>query len=430
MATSTLPRGDARPQPPAPRRLAWLDALRGVAALIVVFEHSIDPLYPEMFSISKPWFDAGKCGVLVFFLVSGYVVPASLERRGDVRAFWTGRLFRLYPLWLVAIAGAILLAVTGLDPMGRDMTDRPDVTVLAHLTMLQDMLRVPNALNVLWTLSFEMVFYLLVTAMFVAGVHRRSAETAFAFAAGALALGAVLPAAWISRTLGVSWTVYGVSALMAAGMVLLLRERTRRYGAAVLGVLALTLLAVNSRVGVWEAFLILATMFSGTALYRLERGTLPKWRGVPLVAAVPVLSVAAAIWLSAGWSLTDSDRGVFLWTWSSAVVVAWAVFLAGMALRGREIPRVLTWLGMISYSVYLLHPLVMETFDGLIADPAALPLSLRLAFGVLALLVLLTASAAAYRWIEAPMQNLGRRLSRRPAPPAPHPIPPAPRPAP
>ncbi|HEY9524978.1 MAG TPA: acyltransferase family protein, partial [Thermopolyspora sp.] len=65
-------------------RLAWLDALRGVGALAVVAEHMLPWLVP---SWRPHWFNLGMYGVLVFFLVSGYIIPASLERRGDVRTF-------------------------------------------------------------------------------------------------------------------------------------------------------------------------------------------------------------------------------------------------------------------------------------------------------------------------------------------------------
>lgn len=54
----------------------------------------------------REWFDPGIFGVVAFFLVSGYIVPASLERRGDVQAFWIGRLFRLYPLCAVVFVAA------------------------------------------------------------------------------------------------------------------------------------------------------------------------------------------------------------------------------------------------------------------------------------------------------------------------------------
>ena len=46
--------------------------------------------------------DLGKYGVLLFFLVSGYVIPMSLERHGSLRRFWIGRLFRIYPAYLAA----------------------------------------------------------------------------------------------------------------------------------------------------------------------------------------------------------------------------------------------------------------------------------------------------------------------------------------
>src|ERR1041384_7714883 len=101
--------------PQTRRRVAWLDALRGFAALVVVFEHALEPLLPEARPAVKAVFEPGWYGVLVFFLVSGYIVPASLERRGSVRAFWISRLFRLYPLFGVGVAGMALLVAAGWD---------------------------------------------------------------------------------------------------------------------------------------------------------------------------------------------------------------------------------------------------------------------------------------------------------------------------
>jgi peptidoglycan/LPS O-acetylase OafA/YrhL len=88
-------------------RLAWLDALRGIGALAVVGEHLTTWAMPWLRPTS---FNLGTYGVLVFFLVSGYIIPASLERRGDVRAFWIGRIFRLYPLYLAVIGLVLALA--------------------------------------------------------------------------------------------------------------------------------------------------------------------------------------------------------------------------------------------------------------------------------------------------------------------------------
>ena len=86
------------------RRLAWLDALRGFAALCVVFDHMSTLVLQHVRSDVYVWFNGGQYGVFVFFLVSGYIIPASLERKGSVRGFWVSRAFRLYPLYIVGIA--------------------------------------------------------------------------------------------------------------------------------------------------------------------------------------------------------------------------------------------------------------------------------------------------------------------------------------
>jgi len=83
----------------------------------VVFDHlTYSVLQPVRHSVYH-WFDPGQYGVFVFFLVSGYIVPASLERQGSVRGFWVSRVFRLYPLNLllmVAVFVLVLLVCCGL----------------------------------------------------------------------------------------------------------------------------------------------------------------------------------------------------------------------------------------------------------------------------------------------------------------------------
>ena len=64
-------------------RLAWLDVLRGLAALCVVFNHFGFFVPPWMQAAVYQWINPGDYGVFVFFIISGYIVPASLERRGS-----------------------------------------------------------------------------------------------------------------------------------------------------------------------------------------------------------------------------------------------------------------------------------------------------------------------------------------------------------
>src|ERR1700678_4625818 len=98
-------------------RLAWLDALRGFAALCVVFDHGSALLLLPVRTFLYQWLNLGQYGVFVFFLVSGYIVPASLERKGCVRSFWISRAFRLYPMYLVAIALSALAYYTRLGTL-------------------------------------------------------------------------------------------------------------------------------------------------------------------------------------------------------------------------------------------------------------------------------------------------------------------------
>ena len=119
---NSLPSSSAPAVTPG-RRLAWLDALRGVAALFVVFDHLGYYVLQHAREVVYQWFDPGQYGVFVFFMVSGYIVPASLERKGSIRGFWVGRVFRLYPLYVSGLIGAVVLWRLGLGGIGRTNYD-------------------------------------------------------------------------------------------------------------------------------------------------------------------------------------------------------------------------------------------------------------------------------------------------------------------
>jgi peptidoglycan/LPS O-acetylase OafA/YrhL len=285
---------------------------------------------------------------MVFFLCSGFIVPASLERGGPgasraatLACFWRSRVFRLYPLYWVSLAGAAILVVVGVHapaPMtGRDW--------LANLTMLQAFAGSPHALDLYWTLAFEMAFYLALSALFLLGRHRSSVTLSLAASAGC------------------------VVAALAAG----------------------PLLGRPAPLGLF----CLATMFTGTVFFRWHAGTVALRT---LVGCVVAALAAGTTMLGAA---AQQPGGQDVLPMLTAWVGAYAIVGTAVALRSRRVPAWLRRLGTISYSVYLMQALV------LLAVPAT-PFPVLTA--VVWVAVIVAVSEGTYRLVEQPAVRLGRRL--------------------
>jgi peptidoglycan/LPS O-acetylase OafA/YrhL len=396
-------------------RLAWLDVLRGLAALAVVFDHAGQHVLQHVRDEIYRWVDTGQYGVFVFFLISGYIVPASLERRGSVRTFWVSRLFRLYPLYLLAVGIAVALYLVHFGSLRGEGSD-PETSVLSQLLMMSNVLGGRNLPNVVWSLSYEMAFYLLLTALFIARIHQRSSRYALAFAAAAVVIGGLLPQAFLTTNVATPRLVALVAdaaVLFGLALAVALRGTSRLLSAVLAAVVAITLLAFNgSWIAPWEALSILALMFTGTMLYRAEQGQYPWRKAIAVGVTVLGLAIASGLWHSHDWGL--SAHAELLWErrWFFSLVLAGLTFAVGFVLRDLRWPWALTWLGLISYSVYLLHPLAVEVYYHFRWTRLHHPFweQVLLAAGLLAVVIAL--SSATYLIVERPAQNLGRRAGR------------------
>jgi peptidoglycan/LPS O-acetylase OafA/YrhL len=172
-------------------RIVFADALRGVAALSVVVAHYGFAFWTNGSTISQianipavpdgvmphatAWmlgfhsnFSFAAFGVSLFFLISGFVIPISLDRLGAL-AFLRARAWRLIPTYmagflftLAALAGASWFYSR---PFPYSATD-----VLAHLVPgIRAITRTTFIDYVVWTLEIEIAFYVLcaVTAPWV-----------------------------------------------------------------------------------------------------------------------------------------------------------------------------------------------------------------------------------------------------------------------
>jgi peptidoglycan/LPS O-acetylase OafA/YrhL len=409
---------------PAASRLDWLDVLRGIAALAVVYHHAGLWVLTRAHDAVERWFDAGVFGTTLFFLISGYLIPASLERKGSLRTFWVSRVFRLYPLWIAALVVVALIRLTGHWHGGgadRYAVRHPATFVLAHATMFQDLLAVPNAVGVMWTLSYEMFFYCLVAGLFVVRLHRFTGRIAVLFAVTGTLLWQRLPYGWLSGRLGTGPVVAGFALLFGAGLLAVVSgdRRWSRLGASVLAVGALVLF-VGDRGYPWDGLLIPAYMFVGTTVHRAQHGRIrarTAWAVALCVFGLATLTGLrhAATLLSPGEILVERRH------WAGAVVLAGLLFAIGLALQGRGMPRLLTRLGRISFSIYLLHLILLQAATKQLApfgdryspQHHGRPLWQQVAAMVGVLVVVCVLAELTYRLVEEPMQRLGRRCAGR-----------------
>jgi len=154
-----------------------IDGLRGVAAIGVVIHHIIwfTPWDSFGSDAATEWVYRvgywGKCGVPIFFVISGFVIAHSLRKAvvtpAFVGKFFLRRSMRLDPPYWFSIASVILInfacilwstieAPTGLPTFGQ---------LVAHVFYLQNILGYKNISVGFWTLCIEIQFYMLFVVM-------------------------------------------------------------------------------------------------------------------------------------------------------------------------------------------------------------------------------------------------------------------------
>jgi len=350
--------------PPAPRagetgRLTFADGLRGLAALWVVLFHAsegghlteLKKLLPR--PLVSVVFDLGHLGVAIFFVLSGFVMAYTVQSRKADAHFATGfvarRMVRLTPPYWASIAFVLVLLAVKRAAQA-PWSSLPDpATVSANATYLQGILNAPSINTVYWTLGIEVQFYLAFAALLV------------------------------------------VSERLAA--------HVGRTQARLLVMSATTAVAL-----LWPMGLVADPIWSGGFApfwFSFASGVLVCWTlqsGEPVATRIAAaLLVPFAIGALAG----GSPFAV------TSTLTAIALFAAGRLGRMHAWLswRWLQFLGLVSYSLYLLHnPLTGAGFavvhrilpGGLLAELSGLAASLALCVAV---------SALAFRLVERPAQR-------------------------
>jgi peptidoglycan/LPS O-acetylase OafA/YrhL len=152
----------------------YIHGLRGFAALIVFIFHiygmsQILGVIPEDFFFpAKIAFVSLSCGVDIFFMISGYLISASLIRHANVRAFLLDRVIRIYPVFLFLHLCLFALAplmnykwLSGISA-GAWCTH-----FISNLFLLPGVFDLPLLQLNAWSLSYEFAFYLFSASIYL-----------------------------------------------------------------------------------------------------------------------------------------------------------------------------------------------------------------------------------------------------------------------
>lgn len=358
-------------------RLHELDALRGLAALGVVFWHYRVLFHATpLFDVFRPFYSSGYLLVDFFFVLSGFVIS---------RAYWTpmrqgrfgknvwARIARLYPLHLLTLLVTALLVSTlpSFDPDFNLPTNNAKHFILHLLMLNQSGLQDGFSFNVpAWSISTEFIVNVAFLAFICVGVRSR----------------------WL---LGLALTaLIGVCVWRFPGPPL----------------------AGDRAFGVIDVYLFRCVLGfgSGVAVY----WSLFRWGVAENIARHPMLADLGAALTLVGLAALMVETGRhapvshFLASIALSVLCV-ALVPFGRAIRAVLARRPLVFLGDISYSIYLVHfPMQLAVYCATVHglgvgyyDHAAMLL------GFLALVI--AVATVTHRAVELPAQRLLLALGRR-----------------
>jgi peptidoglycan/LPS O-acetylase OafA/YrhL len=149
-------------------RLEFIDALRGIAALLVFVCHLRALMYNNILSKhASLWADMGNTGVFLFFIISAYSLSLTMPRHQNTNhpfiSFYFHRIFRIIPLfWSILLVSCLYHILKGYKIILFDF-------ILNALCLFNFYIPIPEGVYVAggWTISVEMIFYLIFPFIYI-----------------------------------------------------------------------------------------------------------------------------------------------------------------------------------------------------------------------------------------------------------------------
>lgn len=317
------------------------DLIRLIAASMVLWSHQLALMDLPEHGATPFRVSFGGLGVLIFFVVSGYLNTLSVIRHRSMREFLVSRGLRIYPALVVCVAFTVLLGAcvapdlktyldyTLLSFVGKNITLFTGVKAgVSHAVFASSTM--PNALNgSLWTLPYEVKMYVILAISFVA-MRYNPAVALFVSASGLLALGFSAHDNF--------WLDFG--ALFVAGSFTAAVQQLKGLGLAIATLLALA--GVFAVVGqdLFALYLLLAA-----AVIACGRIRLPSWMRPPLdlsyaiyLYAFPIQQLSVSMTKNFWLGLLFSAVVTFVLALLSALLVEQPAQKLKFALRRRSGP--------------------------------------------------------------------------------------------
>lgn len=307
-------------------RLEGLDVLRGAAIGAVLLGHS----WPGIFQ------GAGIVGVIVFFVLSGYLITGVLlrdfERHRKIRygPFYAHRAFRLLPALICSLSVYAIVELAA-DVLGDRSKGIIGYTLLAGFGYLKDIplpFDVSTAIGPLWTLAVEEQFYLIWPALLVLALRSNRQ----------------------GRLIG--WSAAVVLSLMTASVLTMLILAPQLHS------------LVYALPTTWGLGLIVG---SALRLYRVRMFWWFSGYRLRLSALLGSILVLAALMFFP----KANETPAFFFAGGPLAMAAAAVLVVLAASRTRAMPkqtRALQALGTVSYAAYLWNYVIILWLNGSTAD--------------------------------------------------------------
>ena len=157
MSTNS-PKSNRPPEPSAAKQQSrsyeWISTLRGFAALLVFTAHLPIP-FPHIVS-----FAIGRTGVVLFFLITGYLAVQSRCKRSR-RQYLFNRFVRMYPVfWLILIATYVVKIIAWNADFVKHLKD-----LALNMTLFNEFLGSECIIGTSWMMPIQVCFFLMLTVL-------------------------------------------------------------------------------------------------------------------------------------------------------------------------------------------------------------------------------------------------------------------------